>query len=293
LALGDGLGDEQLLAKIVNWARSEDKLAAGLQANPDPYDLIFSSAAAKITQIYGHGEFFDPEFTANSGFHAPATSVWIEDLPASRGAGFLQLISDATRNAQSDFGETHSITLLIDSLKVLDLLQTLDADFKHEDFRNIEKAISNSKTKFSAFNSSELLVAGALAMLGLASTVVGASAASLALALRDNSLNDADALENTVNALAKIFLGTAAFGSVEGLTSDASPTGFGNLSKRNEMHDQIARIIQATKDQSGLKIVSLIDLPLPDLQSRAQGEDGIAYRYALQELNPFVVLEQR
>jgi hypothetical protein len=45
----------------------------------------------KIHQYYGHGEFLDMEFVANSGWHVPPERIFVEDLPLTRSAGILEL----------------------------------------------------------------------------------------------------------------------------------------------------------------------------------------------------------
>lgn len=62
-----------------------------------------------ITQIVGHALQGDTEYVANSGNHAVETRVYIEDQPNFDGfGGFF--------GANGDFGTTHSITLIVDSL---------------------------------------------------------------------------------------------------------------------------------------------------------------------------------
>ena len=244
---------------------------------------------------YGNGEFFDPEFVANSGYHAAANGVWIEDLPASRGLGIAELIpglgdTQTFRDLVGDFGETHSITPLIDSLTVLDLLQSLDPNLGMETYTQVMKAMANSTNEiFGGF-------AGKVGELLSQAPALDTASALLKAMLNDN-IYDADALENMVNALSRLFLGDD---HDPGLTPDTSvANGYANLDKRNALHDAIKSIQNTVAYQLATQfagvgggIVSLAALSRDALASKAGQDDaeGMAYRYALKQLNPFAVV---
>jgi len=80
------------------------------------YNPIFSSAEISnnlITQLFGHGAHNDTEIVANSGTHVPATPIFIEDQPNIQGEGPFTWF-DLLLGTQSDYGTTHSITLIAD-----------------------------------------------------------------------------------------------------------------------------------------------------------------------------------
>jgi hypothetical protein len=83
------------------------------------WDIPRSDGAfAKITQLVGHATHGDTEYVANSGIHAAETAVFIEDQPDFDGfGGFF--------GANGDFGTTHSLTLIVDSLAVQELFQSV------------------------------------------------------------------------------------------------------------------------------------------------------------------------
>ncbi|HXF65554.1 MAG TPA: hypothetical protein VNK67_02490 [Burkholderiales bacterium] len=66
--------------------------------------------------------------------------------------------------------------------------------------------------------------------------------------------------------------------------------GKGDLTARAAFHDAVLRIGDAIKNKPGLQLFSLADIPAADLTSIAQGATALGYRYALRELNPFVIL---
>ncbi len=77
-------------------------------------------------------------------------------------------------------------------------------------------------------------------------------------------------------------------------TSDESSffgTGKGTIGARNAFYDAVLRTQQAIAGApKPLTLVSLADMPLAELTMRAQANNGLAYRYALQQLNPFAIL---
>jgi len=130
--------------------------------------------------VYGEGK---PSAVANSQLHyGTPIAIAIEEQPLHRGIyagsfavasffnfGVKTLVSNFGKN---DFGDTHSLVLLLDSLSVQSALARLDANFMPEKFAPIMEAATNAKEE----------------------TI-----------LLSQGKSEGDALENLVNALAYMF----------------------------------------------------------------------------------------
>ncbi|RDE48787.1 MAG: calcium-binding protein, partial [Candidatus Accumulibacter meliphilus] len=284
-----GLGTQRLKESVVNWADSSGNGVFG--HDPNAFDSIVGEATLsdKITQINGHGEFWDPELVANGGYHVKPMTVWVEDLPTSRGLGILEAVAPTWfRDFVGDFGETHSITPLIDSLTVVDLLKTLDATFTLERYKTIMKAIANQEDSLPV---SPTDVVGS-ALGELLANAIPSVAVSWRSAIASQALNaadklyDADALENMVNALGKLFTGNDPQLSPKVDTA----TGYADIVKRQALHTSIKTIADSATYQNAIGLItvdSLVGMSGETLFELAKSE--LAYRYALTELNPFVL----
>jgi hypothetical protein len=104
-----GTGGAQTLDKVAHFRPND------LNSFHSALFEINSGPWSKIHQYYGHGEFLDMEFVANSGWHASPQAVFIEDQPLSRGLGFLEMFGESARLLGGDYGKSHSITPLIDA----------------------------------------------------------------------------------------------------------------------------------------------------------------------------------
>ena len=276
-----GLAIDQLRDKVDNYLASRNQFG---DPDPDAFDTrLYEFQNDKITSLYGKGVFFDPELVANTGYHPEAQAIYVEDQPLFRGQAGLWGLA-------GDFGETHSIALLIDSLTVLDLLQVLDPELTVDTYRAIESAIANSKETVSykavaaGIDSQPMILALRVALAGVTGILDATS--------NFDKLNDADALENTVRAVADLL-------KVDLSGFDLAPRliggGFGDLAKRNQLHDAIGAIRNSGEFAAitgRAPIVQLTGVSAQDILIRAQepGASGLAYRFALDRLNPFVVL---
>ncbi|MEC4890329.1 MAG: calcium-binding protein [Nitrospira sp.] len=217
---------------------------------------------AKITTLYGLAATGDLNVVANSGVHAAGgQSILIEGQPQIEGVPLFQ--------DQWDFGNTHSITLIVDSLAVQALIQTIDSRYGQASSELLISAASNAKAE-------------EVAPLNTPDVVEG------------------DSLEKTVDAFRKLFLGPTLQDPYP-LPVDSQVGGFGNLANRNEMYTAMAAIQEAVQDwQDAGVIFTLADLTdvallqsseATSLENIAQTEtaQGLAYRYALKELNPFAL----
>ncbi|MGH7147643.1 MAG: calcium-binding protein, partial [Nitrospiraceae bacterium] len=215
-------------------------------------------AFSLITQVVGHASQGDTEYVANSGNHAAETSVFIEDQPNFDGfGGFF--------GASGDFGTTHSITLIVDSLALQELFQTIAPTLQQGQVESILWASSNE------------LATG---------TTIGTSGTA-----------EAKPLENALDALRRLFLP----GPVTETTADPATGGFGNLANRNKFYEGIAAVKTALAGGT-VTIEPLVELNAqsnavlrltPSEVKTAAGENtdrGLAVRYALKNLNPFAVI---
>jgi len=212
-----------------------------------------------ITQIVGHATQNDTEYVANSGNHAPETRVYIEDQPDFDGfGGFF--------GANGNLGTTHSITLIVDSLATQELFQAIAPDLTQPQIESIFAASSNQ----------------------LASGFVGASGVA-----------EGNSLESALDAVGKLFLRDykpARFGRQSG--------DFGSLTFRNPFYENIAAVKTALGG-STVTIEPFIETGMVDGQrkvlprltpteviaeARQDTDRGLAFRYALRELNPFAVV---
>jgi len=229
-------------------------------AQTSPGEVGTSPAFAKITQLYGLATTGDLNVVANSGVHAPATPVFIEGQPQIEGVPLFQ--------DQADFGNTHAITLLVDSLAVQELIQKIDSQYGQASAELLIKAASNTRAQNLA-------------------------------PLNTTDVVESDSLEKTVDAFRKL-LRDPALPPASHLPVNSRAGGFGDLGNRNEMY----AAIQEIKDRVGVLqaqqqgvVFTIDDLTNPTVSSPAiagiadtETDQGLANRYALKELNPFAVI---
>ena len=213
-------------------------------------------AFSLITQIVGHAAHGDTEYVANSGNHAPETSVFIEDQPDIDGfGGFI--------GTSGDYGTTHSLTLIVDSLTTQELFQMVAPALTRTDMEAIFAASSNQ----------------------LASGFVGTA-----------GIAEGNSLENALDVLGKLFVTNYT------PTQSGRQTGdFGSLTFRNPFYEHIAAVKTAHAGAT-VTIESFVELNAQgaavirltpnDVVSEAQQDTdrGQAFRYALKSLNPFAVI---
>lgn len=207
-----------------------------------PGEIGTGEAFQKITQLFGHATSgFDTEVVANSGVHGPVTTVLIEGQPLVESARELE------------FGNSHSITLIVDSLALQELFQTIDPTLTQAQMEGIFKASSDASA----------------GLVGLTHIAEG------------------DTLELALDALRKVFVGPQA--PATGFDDNAG--GFGDLSFRNQFYANLQSVKDAVNGQT-YRIVSLVDMSIETLKGNAllPGDTGTAYRYAVENLNPFAVI---
>jgi Ca2+-binding RTX toxin-like protein len=208
-------------------------------------------AFGKITQLHGSAVTgSDFEFVANSGIHATPVPVLIEGQPIREGRD---------DQGQLQFGNAHSLTLLVDSLALMDLFQTVDPQRTQAELEAMFKASSDAK----------------------AQPFVSSSDTPNAA--------EGDTLEQALDALRRVFLGPALTPAT--LPVDSRGGGFGNLANRNAFYNGIAEV-KALLNSQTYQVASLVNQPIETVKGNAllPNDIGLAYRYALKELNAFVVL---
>jgi Ca2+-binding RTX toxin-like protein len=187
---------------------------------------------------------FDAAAVSNSGSHPVPVGVAIEGQPVVEIPGVAQKFG---------YLNTHSLTLLADSLRLQILFKTMDQNLSMAEIQN----------------------------------VLQASSATSASTLTQTA--EGDTLEKALDTLRKLFLGP----TLDPLTLPSSndPGTFGNIANRTAFYNAIAAVETALNGQA-YQITSLVDQPVETLKGNAllPGETGTAYRYAVKELNPFVVV---
>ncbi|WP_230680963.1 putative Ig domain-containing protein [Paracidovorax cattleyae] len=214
--------------------------------------------------LYGSnfGSLDDFSAVANSQWHyGRQTPIWIEDQPLYRGNVIADVGSASWRAheprllvddfGKNDFGDTHSLALIIDSLTVQSALAKMMPTIDPGVLVGILKA------------SSELRAAADAGTQGKA---------------------DGTSLENLVNAVARIFgvSGTALKGDTRGGTW-ARMEGADGYSGRAQLHQRLDDIAKVVKDQS-LEGKLVIRLPNADIRAAARNDFGALL--ALQDLSP-------
>ena len=241
------------------WAKNVARVrypTTGVTFLPAPGELLTGPVANQITQLYGHATNNDSENVANRGVHGPITSVFIEDQPDFDGFGdFLGL--------GGDYGTTHSITLIVDSLATAELFQTVAPSLTRTDIEAIFAASSNQ----------------------LASGFVGTA-----------GIAEGNSLENALDALGKLFVP-----SYTPTPSGRETGNFGSLTFRNPFYENLAAVKTALSGAT-VTIEPLVELNtqgtavirLSPSEVKAAAlettDRGIAFRYALKNLNPFAVI---
>lgn len=101
--------------------------------------------------------------------------------------------------------------------------------------------------------------------------------------------------EGMVETLYKLFTGDAVKLERVDVEKDqlvfgAARIGAGNIAGRRDYYDKLIKLAAEIKSNAAVTLYALTDISSTELLSRASAMNGLAYRYALEELNPFAVL---
>ncbi len=220
--------------------------------NPAPGGTV-----SNFYDIYGANA---PSAVSNSQLHyGQATGIFIEDQPLYRGSILLDATIASLSNAevkllvnnfsQNDFGDTHSLVLLVDSLSVQDALARLDPNVELATLTSILKSASNAKSQES---------------------IAGQGKA------------EGDVLERVVDALYKMFVTPGAPASD---TTDQMNGGtWAKIALRNTFYNRLNEVLTAPAFKSLQGKVS-VNASVAGLASQAREDFGALV--ALLSLSPF------
>jgi len=247
-----------------------------------------------LAQAYGDKAYVDKQFrfenqfdvvgattpsaVANSQWHiGKDVQVFIEDQPTVRGGGVDSILLTSLRYAdvkmlvdgydKKDFGDTHSLVLLVDSLSVQNtLLQMLPVG---------ERAATADALKQILVNASYLKRVNGAAVVG-----------------QDRGKAEGDVLENVLNALADLTLGPAQLrlkGSADGNTWWQTTPGADGSTGRNAFYALLQQIADSDvfKAAASGQIALKLEPSSGALLARARSDFG-AFA-ALYSLSPFAL----
>ena len=206
-----------------------------------------ADADGKITRIIGRATHNDSAPLSLTGIFPTrdTNTVFIEDQPDLVALGGLLSF------LPGDFGNTHSITLLVDSLALMDALQTIAPALTQSQIETIFAASSNQR-----------------AVGGLTGRA------------------EADSLENALDALRKLLIGP----NISRTPFSDSVNGFGRIDNRDAFYRNLDQLIQgAAAKSTALSITPITGTSAAELAEIARSPDAIELRYALREMNPFTV----
>lgn len=197
---------------------------------------------ANVFDIYGDTTY---SMVSNSQGHLGlSTPVWIEDQPEQRGSVKLGVIEEAVKAggvkflvpgfSLNDFGDTHSLVLLIDSLSVQNTLAQLDARLGESANVDTMKAVLN----------------------GASNAKVETGALLSSVGPDNQGKADGDTLENVTNDLARLFgikgnlKGDLTGGSWAKIRGASTTVNEGDITDRNDLQTQLAAINTFIKDKN-------------------------------------------
>ncbi len=225
----------------------------------------------KITNLFGHAiptenRLFGEVVSGSGQIFGDFSPVFIEDQPVFDVDFFSNvskiLLGPNNRDALlRSFGPTHSITLIADSLAVIDLFKTIDPRLTLQDINVIFSVINNARVNnIPGFRQSE-----------------------------------GNTLEIALDSLGEIFFADQWVTTV----SDNRPGSFADLDLRSNFYINVDKLrkeifeneansqLKTDYQNLGLELKNLQGLQQPELVNNAK--DSLSYRYALKELNSFVI----
>jgi Ca2+-binding RTX toxin-like protein len=255
----------QTLGRLAGRTYPSLKASGAIPAHVQVFQVSGKAAqgAPSTADFGGMRKATDWNIVADSGVRASPDadliSVYIENQPALTGLPLFD-------SAPGDFGTTHSITLIVDSLAVTRMLQRADPNLTQAAAESIMQAASSLRRE--AYS-----------------------------AIPGNALTEHDTLERVVDALGRALFDRNTVDGIDwraNLRSANGVTSYGELVYRDPLHQRIRAIEEelATREGlSGVRITSLAGLTSDAIAALASERSprGAATRYALKELNPFIV----
>lgn len=227
----------------------------------------------------------DQNIVSTSNLHSERYDVFVEDQnEIVDWMGRIPLLDQATKKLNGDFGNTHSITLLIDSLRAQQVLVNIMPSITLQTSTDILSASSNQYASFHSGFSKSSFLEGLLGGRGKAI--------------------ESDSISNLIDSLYRIFIkpqvGEPSISEVE---FSRYPEYMGDILKREELHIKENLINNYIKTRNlnslpQLEIKSLYDsltnqtISSSEILTKAlqNNNEGMAYRYALREMNNYVIL---
>lgn len=224
-----------------------------------------AEGATALTKFTNMVNYTDWNIVADSSIRAAKDaeliSVYIENQPTAAGIPFF----DASW--AGDFGTTHSITLIVDSLAVTRMMQRIDPDLDRVHAELIMRAASDLRKQHYTF-------------------------------LKSSALAEHDTLEHVVDGFGRLLFGRQVAGAIDWRLSLASADGvaaYGDINLRNAFYERLSAIEDELESSGFADRLSVLSLSAATSNSlfddaSANTTRGAGVRYALRELNPFVVL---
>lgn len=271
------------------WAKEWTKATYGIThtASPGKTNLA-PEADLKIVQSSGLATHGDTKIVADSDSRSSnATDFFIEDQPNLEGSGgrIPQLTNPLAIVGDGDFGRTHSIVLLVDSLALMKTLEPM-GNLDSAQLGAIFAASSNERASIWTVNR------------------------------QADHAAESSSLENTLDSMRKLLDvkakgkdgETISYGGKGWETPpDLKVGGFGNIGNREIFYEHLADLQKVIAAHPNLKLQPLVDIdqfatngepkrnaaPYPAANMAAHAnentDEGLAWRYSLKEQIPFVL----
>jgi Ca2+-binding RTX toxin-like protein len=208
----------------------------GEDRTPDP----------KVTNLFGLSTQFDPEFVSGAGqIVGSFDGIFIENQPV--------LTYSNPKTFFDVFGDTHSITLIADTLAVMALFEQIDPQVDRRLLNGIFTAASKNRAQWYGVEP-----------------------------LPVDRVAEGDSLERVLDALGELLYGEA----WQPTPYSRALGAYGDFALRNQFYENVRRVRDGLAGQTGT-VQSLIGMDASEISSRAKSD--AAYRYALLHLNPFAI----
>lgn len=275
-----------LVRRKTSGALANIRVGGALGVSAELVQVPVSQRISNMLEIVGMEQGgLATSFVSNSGFHyGSRVSIPIEGQPYFRGNYLGNLVTESIRSGglikllvdspeMNDFGDTHSLVLLIDSLSLMATMEGLDPSLTPEVAQEIFYAASDA---------------------AVVTTLGGAAPANQGKA-------EGDTLERVLDALYRLFVDP----QENSLTASRNGNTWHDSIQRSAFHTRLAALEEAIYGDEGeglegrfvLKPLStrvdasntiFMDAQSIKTLADADTSKGAAWRFALVHLNPFV-----